>query len=124
MLVLVVPAFALAGAGGLVSALLGGLLLCLPIALFFGAYPAALAELFDTETRGTGANVGYGVGSVVFATLPLIVEAVSEATDNRLAPAFCVAPVAVIGLAAALTLPRARLSREHHLVESDRPAVR
>jgi MHS family proline/betaine transporter-like MFS transporter len=119
MAVLVVPAFAIAGAGSVATGVLGGILIIIPIALFFGSYPAALSELFSTEARGTGANIGYAVGSSIFAALPLVVAALSAATGNPLVPAYCVFVTSVIGLLAALTLPKVRLSAEHHLVEPD-----
>lgn len=119
MVVLVVPAFAIAGSGSVLTATLGGILIIIPISLFFGAYPAALAEMFNTESRGTGANVGYSLGSSVFAALPLVVAALSASTGNPLVPAFCTMVVAAIGLIAAATLPGARLTSEHHLVEPE-----
>jgi MHS family proline/betaine transporter-like MFS transporter len=119
MAVLVVPAFAIAGAGSVLTGVLGGILIIIPIALFFGSYPAALSELFSTESRGTGANIGYAVGSSIFAALPLVVAALSASTGNPLVPAYCVFVTSVIGFLAALTLPKARLSAAHHLVEPE-----
>jgi MHS family proline/betaine transporter-like MFS transporter len=119
MAILVIPAFAIAGAGSVLTGVIGGILIIIPIAVFFGSYPAALSELFSTESRGTGANIGYAVGSSIFATLPLIVAALSASTGNPLVPAYCVFVTSVIGLLAALSLPKARLTAEHHLVEPE-----
>lgn len=119
MAVLVIPAFAIAGAGSVLTGVLGGILIIIPIALFFGSYPAALSELFSTESRGTGANIGYAVGSSIFAALPLVVAALSASTGNALVPAYCVFVTSLIGFLAALTLPRVRLSAAHHLVEPE-----
>jgi MHS family proline/betaine transporter-like MFS transporter len=120
MVVLVIPAFILAGAGSLATAIIGGVLFIIPFALYFGSYPAVLSEMFNTESRGTGANIGYNVGTTVLAApLPLIVAAISAAVGGKLIPAYCVLVLAVIGLIAATTLPSARLTGRHRLDDAD-----
>jgi MHS family proline/betaine transporter-like MFS transporter len=123
MVVLVIPAFLLAGAGSIATAIIGGILFIIPFALYFGSYPAVLSEMFSTESRGTGANIGYALGTTILsAPLPLIVAAIATAVGGTLVPAYCVLVLAVVGLITAFTLPSARLTRSHSL-DSDGPGT-
>lgn len=115
MIVLVVPAFALAGTGSIATGIIGGCLLGAPLALYMGAFPAVLSEMFDSEVRGTGANVGLQIGSSVFAALPFVVLALGSVLADPLVPAYCVLVVAVIGLVTVLKMPGARLTGRHQL---------
>lgn len=117
MIVLVVPGFALAGSGSIATGIIGGCLIGAPLALYMGAFPAVLSELFDSEIRGTGANVGLQIGSSVFAALPFVVLALGSVLADRLVPAYCVLVVAVIGLISVVTMPGARLTSRHQLHE-------
>lgn len=120
MVVLVIPAFLLASAGSLATAIIGGILFIIPFALYFGSYPAVLSEMFSTESRGTGANIGYALGTTILsAPLPFIVAAIAGAVPgDHLVPAYCVLVLAVIGLITAITLPSARLTGGHSLDET------
>lgn len=104
---LVVPAFRLAGAGGFGTAVLGALMLSVPLAGYYGAISAAQNELFATDVRATGAGIGYNIGVVLFSGLPpFLAAALVTATANELAPAYMVMVLVVAGLVAAAGYPR------------------
>lgn len=106
-LVLVTPAFVIVASGGFGMALLGGILLALPLPPYYGALSAAQNELFATDVRATGAGIGYNIGIVLFAGLPPFLAAfLVGVTGSNLAPGFMVMGMVVFGICAALTYPR------------------
>jgi MHS family proline/betaine transporter-like MFS transporter len=83
------PAMLVIGLQGFGSALLGQLILWIPVAAFGGAIPSLFAELFPTQVRVSGFGIGYGFGSAIFAgTAPFVATLLIELTGNRLAPAW------------------------------------
>ena len=54
------------GGASLVTILLIQLLIGLTIALFSGAGPAAIAEIFPTRTRSTYMSTGYALAVAIF----------------------------------------------------------
>jgi MHS family proline/betaine transporter-like MFS transporter len=73
-----------------------------------GAY-TLLPQLFDQETRFTGVAMGWNLGVILAGgTAPYAAVWLVERTGNILAPAFFVIALAIVGLAATLTV------RPHH----------
>ncbi|MBI0325470.1 MFS transporter [Burkholderia plantarii] len=70
-------------------------------ALYFGALPALMAEIFPVETRATGMAVSYNIGVTIFGGFaPLIVASLIQTTGSKLAPAFYLMLLGVISLVA------------------------
>lgn len=92
-----IPAFLLANNGGLISALLGQVLLILGIAFFAPGYTPAQAEIFPTRVRYSGNAISYNVAYAVFGgTAPLVGTYLVSTTGSNIAPAFYLVAVAVI----------------------------
>ncbi len=103
-----VPAFLLAGSGGMVGAVIGPLLLTVSLAVFGGGSFAAVLELFPTRTRLSGAAVGYNLGTLLGGTAPLVASTLVQTTGNPTAPGYYVASIAVLVLIVALFIPETR----------------
>ena len=84
-----------------------------------GAY-TVLPLLFDKASRYTGVAMGWNLGVIVAGgTAPYLAVWLIERTGNELAPAFFVIVVALIGLAALLSIRRGSLHRVERLHELD-----
>ncbi|PRY04348.1 MFS transporter [Paraburkholderia sp. BL25I1N1] len=69
--------------------------------VYFGALPALMSDAFPKETRATGMAVSYNIGVTVFGGFaPLIVDSLIQLTGNKLSPAFYLAFLGVVSLAA------------------------
>ncbi len=102
------PAFYLVVSHGSVSALfaLVGWLALLK-AIYFGALPALMSEIFPVSTRATGMSISYNVGVTVFGGFtPAIIIWLLSATGNKAAPSFYLTLTAVISLAALASVGR------------------
>nr|WP_199189472.1 MFS transporter [Trinickia dabaoshanensis] len=87
-------------------------------AIYFGALPALMSEMFPAATRSTGMSVAYNIGVTVFGGFtPAVVTWLISATANRSAPSFYVMVTAMISLAALASVSRVQR------VKTDRPAV-
>jgi MHS family proline/betaine transporter-like MFS transporter len=75
------------------------------VGVFAGICPAVMAEMFPTHLRTTGTSVGFGLATAIFGGFaPLISESLIGLTGSVLAPSYYVVGVAVLSLAAILTL--------------------
>jgi MHS family proline/betaine transporter-like MFS transporter len=109
IVVLAIPSFLLASAGGFGTALLAGLFLVLVLAPALGNLPAFQAEAFPTDVRASGAGIGYNVGTIIFAGAgPYLAASLVTSTGSSLSPAFLMMGMGLIGLVAALTLGKTR----------------
>jgi len=100
------PAFLLAGSGSLAGALAGQSLFAVALGTFFGPVGVVFLELFPTNTRYSGAALGYNAAYVVFGgTAPLVGTWLVSASGSLLAPAVYMAAVAVVVLLVALRIP-------------------
>ncbi|MFN0313727.1 MAG: MFS transporter [Burkholderiales bacterium] len=73
------------------------LLLALAIACFSGPGPAAISEIFSTQSRSTGMSIGYSLSVAVFGGFaPFIATWLIARTANPVAPAFYVMAAALV----------------------------
>ncbi|KVO03431.1 hypothetical protein WJ70_28895 [Burkholderia ubonensis] len=78
-------------------------------AMYCGALPALMAELFPAQTRATGLAVSYNTGVTLFGGFaPFVITWLISATGNRLSPALYLMGCALLSLAA-LFVARMRL---------------
>ncbi|MBB5135607.1 MHS family proline/betaine transporter-like MFS transporter [Thermocatellispora tengchongensis] len=93
------PSLLIIGLKGFGPALLGQLILWIPVAAFGGAIPALFAELFPTRVRVSGFGIAYGFGSAIFAgTAPFAATLQIELSGNSLAPAWYMAAAGAVTL--------------------------
>ncbi|MDN5916099.1 MAG: MFS transporter [Pseudonocardia sp.] len=101
-----IPAYVLASAGTLGTAIAGQALLAFALGLFFGPVGIVFLELFPTRVRYSGAALGYNAAYVVFGgTAPLLGVWLVASTGSLLAPAVYMTVVAACVLLVALRLP-------------------
>lgn len=78
-------------------------------AMYCGALPALMAELFPAQTRATGLAVSYNTGVTLFGGFaPFVITWLISATGNRLSPALYLIGCAILSLVA-LFVARTRL---------------
>jgi len=105
-IILSVPGFVTAGAGGLGAAILGQLLVGLPWIFVSAAVVVTHVEIFPTRVRYSGASIGYNVGIMAFGgTAPLVATALVAQTGSNIAPGVYLVAVAVVVSFAAFALP-------------------
>jgi MHS family proline/betaine transporter-like MFS transporter len=111
------PCYALIARGTFGHLLLGQLIFAIVLAVFSGAAPAALAELFPTRVRHSSLSIGYNLATAAFGgTAPFVVAFVVSRTGNSLAPALYVIAGAVV---TALVLTRMTETGGRALPEPD-----
>jgi MHS family proline/betaine transporter-like MFS transporter len=104
--VLAVPGYLVAGSGGLGPAIVGQLLITLPLVTVASVVAVAQAELFPAAVRYTGAALGYNIAYAVFGgTAPFVGQYLVLLTDNKLAPAFYLIALALLALIPIKALP-------------------
>src|SRR5690606_33572038 len=104
--VLAVPGYLVAGSGGLGLAVLGQLMLTVPLVTVASVVAVGQAELFPASVRYTGAALGYNIAYAVFGgTAPFVGQDLVPATDNKLAPAFYLIALALLALIPIKALP-------------------
>lgn len=103
---LCIPAYMVAGGGGLGNAIIGQCLLAVPLGFFFGPSGVAILEFFPTRIRLSGALLSYNVAYAIFGgTAQLISAWLILTTGNKLAPAFYMLALAAIVVLVLLRLP-------------------
>ncbi|AYZ68172.1 MFS transporter [Burkholderia multivorans] len=110
MLVTVWPTFAWLTRHASFSTILAALIwIGLLKAMYCGALPALMAELFPAQTRATGLAVSYNTGVTLFGGFaPFVITWLISTTGNRLSPALYLMGCALLSLAA-LFVARTRL---------------
>jgi MHS family proline/betaine transporter-like MFS transporter len=105
-IVLPYPAFSIMlGGASLVTILLIQLLIGLTIALFSGAGPAAISEIFPTRTRSTYMSTGYALAVAIFGGFaPFIATWLIEWTKSPISPVYYVIAAAFVSAAVIATL--------------------
>lgn len=100
-LLLAYPAFRLVSSGITTNVLTGQCLLALCVALWAGAAPTTLVELFPTAVRTSALGIGYSVTVSVFGGFsPLLISYLTTITSGVLAPALVLIAGAVASLLA------------------------
>jgi MHS family proline/betaine transporter-like MFS transporter len=118
LIVMAFPAYLLIGAGGLLTALAGQMLLSCPLAAVASVVVVAQAELFPTHVRYTGSALGYNIAYAAFGGTAPFVGQYLVAAVNPLAPAFYLMVIAGLSLVAIIRMPetsRVSLSRHDNL---------
>lgn len=97
-IVLPYPLFSIMlGGASIITILLIQLLIGLTIALFSGAGPAAIAEIFPTRTRSTYMSTGYALAVAIFGGFaPFIATWLIEWTKSPISPTYYVIAAAII----------------------------
>lgn len=92
------PAFSiLLGGASLLTILLIQLLIGLAIALFSGAGPAAISEIFPTRIRSTYMSTGYSIAVAIFGGFaPFIATWLIEWTKSPISPVYYVIAAAIV----------------------------
>lgn len=102
------PAYLLASAGSLGTAILGQSILAVALSLFFGPFGVAFLEIFPPHVRFSGAGFGYNLAYVIFGgTAPYFSIWLVDVSGSLLAPAAYMAVVALAVAIVTLFLPRA-----------------
>jgi MFS transporter, MHS family, proline/betaine transporter len=105
-LVLAYPAFLLIATGSVAAILVAQAVLSLCVALWAGAAPTALVELFPTAVRASSLGIGYSVTVSLFGGLsPLLITYLSTLTSRVSTPAFVIMAAALITLITVSRLP-------------------
>ncbi|MEV0624078.1 MFS transporter [Nonomuraea sp. NPDC050404] len=104
--ILALPGYMIAGTGGMGTAVLGQVLLTVPLVAVASVVAVAQAELFPAAIRYTGAALGYNIAYAVFGgTAPFIGQYLVEATGSKIMPAYYLIALALLALIPILRLP-------------------
>lgn len=100
-------AFLLMGSGGLAGALLGQLVLGVPVAVTCGAFFIVLVEAFPARLRFSAGSMAYSLAQAVFGgTAPFVATLLFERTGSGLAPAWYVSALALLAVPLVLSARR------------------
>lgn len=115
-----IPAYLLASAGTLSTAIAGQSLLAIGLGLFFGPVGIVFLELFPTRNRYSGAAIGYNSAYVVFGgTAPLFSIYLVHVTGSLVAPAVYMTVLAACVFLVALRLPESYKNSLVHAEDDD-----
>jgi MFS transporter, MHS family, proline/betaine transporter len=108
-IILSVPGYMIAGSGGLVTAILGQLLVALPWSFVVSAVVVTQVEIFPTRVRYSGASVGYNLGYMIFGgSAPLVATFLVSQTGSNIAPGVYLVVVALVVFFVAFAVPETR----------------
>ena len=100
------PAFLLVTSGDMVSAMIGQVLLAIPLCLYGGGSYTFFVEIFPTATRLTAAAISYNISFAFFGgAAPYIGAWLVNATSNSVMPGIYLALIAVVSFVTALLSP-------------------
>ncbi|MGI5441701.1 MFS transporter [Streptomyces shenzhenensis] len=118
--VLSLPAYLLASAGSLVTAVAGQSLLAVALGVFFGPVGIVFLELFPTRTRYSGSSIGYNSAYVVFGgTAPLLGTWLIDVSGSLLAPAVYMTALSACVFAVALRIPESHQDPLVHIEDTE-----
>lgn len=104
--VLAVPGYLLAGTGGLGFAIVGQLLITVPLVTIASVVAVGQAELFPAAVRYTGAALGYNIAYAVFGgTAPFIGQFLVFLTGDKITPAYYLIVIALLAIIPIRLLP-------------------
>jgi MFS transporter, MHS family, proline/betaine transporter len=112
LVILSIPGYRIAAHGSLASAIIGQVMVIVPVTAVASVVSVAQCELFPTAVRYSGAALGYNIAYMVFGgTAPFISQYLIVVTHAPRAPAYYLASVAAIALLPIALLPEtARVS--------------
>jgi MHS family proline/betaine transporter-like MFS transporter len=106
LVVLSIPGYLIAAHGGLASAIIGQLMVVVPVTAIASVVSVAQCELFPTAVRYTGAALGYNVAYTLFGgTAPFVAQYLVVISGVPRAPAYYLAGAAVLALLPIILLP-------------------
>lgn len=106
ILLLSLPGYLIIGSGGLGTAIVGQMLLVLPLTTIAACVVVVQVELFQTKTRYSGSSIGYNVAYALFGgTAPFVSAFLVERTGSSLAPAWYGMAIAAVAFLVVLRLP-------------------
>jgi len=92
-----VPAFLIVGRGDLLSAVLGQVLLVVPLAFVVASAVVSLVEMFPTRLRYSSGSMAWNLMQMVFGgTAPLVATFLIARSGDILAPAYYVTALSVV----------------------------
>ncbi|MQA16676.1 MAG: MFS transporter [Pseudonocardiaceae bacterium] len=105
-IVLAYPGYLILGLGTFVMAIVGQLVLWVPVSLFCGVAPAAYSEMFPTNVRVSGFGVAYAIAVALFSgTTPFVATLLIDVTGNVLSPAWYLIASGVVSLLVIMRIP-------------------
>jgi MFS transporter, MHS family, proline/betaine transporter len=112
LVVLSIPAYRIAAHGGLASAIVGQVMVIVPVTAVASVVSVAQCELFPTSVRYTGAALGYNIAYMLFGgTAPFVSQYLVVITHVPRAPAYYLASAAALTILPIALLPEtARVS--------------
>jgi len=106
LLVLSIPGYRIAAQGGLESAIIGQVMVIVPLTAVASVVVVAQCELFPTAVRYTGAALGYNTAYMLFGgTAPFVSQSLVVVTHAPRAPAYYLAFAAATALFPIALLP-------------------
>lgn len=106
LLIMATPGFLTASQGGIVYAVLGQLMMIVPLAAASSVVAVVQCELFPPAVRFTGAALGFNIAYALFGgTAPLVAEYLVMVTSNAMAPAYYLMALASFALIPMALLP-------------------
>lgn len=118
IILLAVPGYLVAGMGTLGAAVIGQLLMIVPLTGISAVLGPTMCELFPTNVRYSGSALGYNVAYACFGgTAPFVAQFLIGRTGTPIAPAFYLVFFGLVALIAVVKLP------ETSRVSLNRPVV-
>ncbi|HEX6443885.1 MAG TPA: MFS transporter [Streptosporangiales bacterium] len=106
VILLAVPGYLVAGMGTLGAAVIGQLLMIVPLTGISAVLGPAMCELFPTNVRYSGSALGYNVAYACFGgTAPFVAQFLIGRTGTPIAPAFYLVLFGLVALVAVVKLP-------------------
>jgi MHS family proline/betaine transporter-like MFS transporter len=106
VILLAVPGYLVAGMGTLGAAVIGQLLMIVPLTGISAVLGPAMCELFPTNVRYSGSALGYNVAYACFGgTAPFVAQFLIVRTGTPIAPAFYLVFFGLVALIAVVKLP-------------------
>lgn len=103
---LAVPGYLLAGQGSVATALIGQVLMIVPLTGIAAVLGPSMCELFPTQVRYSGSALGYNVAYALFGgTAPFVAQSLISGTKMQIAPAFYLVAFGLVCLLAVVKLP-------------------
>lgn len=106
MLIVAWPAFLLVSTGHLTTAILGQILMAIPLCFYGGGSYTFFVELFPPATRLSGAAISYNVAFALFGgAAPFAGTALVTATGSAISPALLILAAGLLAVGASLRVP-------------------
>lgn len=106
IMAVVFPSFTLAKSGSFGGAVAGAALLAVGALLTNVVTAPLLSEVFPTKTRYTASAIAYNLAYTIFGgTAPFVATYLIDSLGDKLAPAYYLVAIAVLGLIGGLLLP-------------------